>query len=497
MATLAPPRAPAPQAGTPQELAPPRRGLRAPSLDTLFTAVFALFGWGVGIERLSDNSFFTHLQTGGLILDRGIPFADPYSFTAHGTDWIAQSWLAELLYAVIDRTFGAFGLRVLGGLVGIAIAVLAFRLALRIAGERMRAALLTIAALGGLYTIWSERPLLLGVLFLLLVMWVVEVPESMLGRRPLIALPVIFWLWANVHGTFALGFAYVGLHVLGQWLDGRRPWEGRERTLIAGCAIAFVAMFANPYGASLVLFPIDLLRRSDVLRNVIEWSSPDFHHVRGYAFALWIVVFAALAARGRNRMSRRDLLVAVPFLLLGLWALRNIAIAPLVGLPIAARAVAVGRSSSSVSPVRRSFSWAIVTALAVLAVAIGIRADAKPDYALDSYPVKAMDTVERQGLLGRRLLTDDADGGYVILRSWPSQRVFMDDRFDMYPRAVIDDFTTISTGQPGWERVLEERDVEVIVWERDRVLTQLLRTQDDWRMTYQDDDYILFVRDDI
>src|SRR5207237_5959023 len=124
---------------------------------------------------------------------------------------------------------------------------------------------------------------------LLALLWVVEAPDSVVGRRPLIALPILFWLWANVHGTFALGFAYLALHLGGRWLEGHRPWQGRERRLLLGTAAAFVAIFANPYGASLVTFPIDLLRRGDVLRHVVEWASPDFHSIRGYAFALWIV----------------------------------------------------------------------------------------------------------------------------------------------------------------------------------------------------------------
>jgi len=494
MATLAPPRATTPRRPPSAPALVARRRLRPPGLDTLFTGVFAVFGWGVGIERLSDNSFFWHLKTGGLILDQGIPHADPFSFTAPGTKWVAQSWLAELLYGVVDRTFGPFGLRVLGGLIGVVIGVLAFRLALRLAGDRVRAALLTVAALAALYTLWSERPLLLGVLFLLIVLWIVEVPDSALGRRPLVALPVVFWLWANVHGTFALGFLYLALHFGGRWIEGRQPWRGRERALLTGTVFAFLATFANPYGIALVTFPVDLMRRGDALGNVIEWSSPDFHHVRGYAYALWLVVFAVVAARAAHRMTRRDLIVAVPFLLLGLWALRNIALAPLVGLPIAARAVAATRPAPEP---RRRLGGAVAVALVVVGLALFVRAAGQPDYALDSYPVRAIDAVERQGLLGRRLLADDADGGYLILRSWPRQQVFFDDRFDMYPRRVIDDFTTISDANPGWAHKLAEYDVEVIVWERSRVLTQLLHLDDTWRVTYRDADYIVFVRTDI
>ena len=404
----------------------PRRRWQPPGLSTLFSAVFALFGWGVGIERLSDNSFFWHLKTGEYILDHGIPHSDIYSYTAPGVKWVAQSWLAEVLYGALDRAFGPFAIRVLGGLVGALIGVLAFRLALRLTRERVRAALLTVAALGGLYTLWSERPLLLGVLFLIVLLWVVEVPDSLVGRHPLVAMPLLFWVWANVHGTFALGFAYVGLHLLGRWLEGARPWAGRERTLLVGSVIALGATFANPYGLSLVLFPIDLLRRGDILRHIVEWGSPDFHSVRGQSFILWIAVFAVV--------------------------------------------------------------------LAIVAASLGLRASSEPNFALKSYPVAAMNAVQHQGLLGQRLLTDDADAGYVILAYWPDQKVFIDDRYDMYPRSVISAFFSLEDGAPGWSHTLDHYGVNVVLWNRSKPLSQYLAQSSAWHRTYRDKTYVIYVR---
>jgi hypothetical protein len=458
--------------------------------------VFVLFGWGVGIARLSDNSFFWHLRTGELILDSGVPHHDPFSYTAHGTPWVAQSWLAELLYGVLDRVGGPFAVRLLGGLVGVAISVLVFRLALRLAGEPGRAALLSIAALAPLYTLWSVRPLVIGVLFLVVLLWMVEVPESWVGRRPLLALPVLFWLWANVHGSFALGFAYLGLHVTGQWLCGRRPWEGRERTLVIGTLVAFAVTFANPYGIDLVAFPIDLLSRGEVLRDVVEWSSPSFATIRGQAFALWVMVFALVVLRGRRGVTRRDLLVAIPFVLLGFWALRNIVVAPLVGLPIAARLVArqPALRRESISP---HIGRTIAGLIGLIIVAVGIRAATWPDFRLSLNPVRALHSLEEEGLLGRKLLTDDSDSGYVILRYWPEQKVFLDDRFDMYPVETIEDFSTVSNVERGWPRVLEKHDVEVVIWERSRPLARAMRLQDGWHVVYRDATWITFVRDDV
>lgn len=470
---------------------PTRRG---PSLEALFTAVFALFGWAIGTMRLSDNSFFWHLRTGQVILDSGFPHHDVFSFSAPGVHWVAQSWLAEVLYAGIDRTAGAWGIRMLIGAIGVATAVLAFRLALRLSGNRVRAALLTALALAALETLWSERPLVFGVLALVVLLWVVEVPESFVGRRPLVALPVLLWCWANVHGTFALGFAYLALHLLGRWLDGHPPWVGRERQLLTGSALGFAVVFVNPYGVSLVTFPIHLLARSDILRHVVEWGSPDFHSARGYLFALWIVVFVALLARAPGRVARRDLLVSLPFLVLGLWALRNIALAPLVGLPIVARTVAVPRRRGGE---RASLGWLLAGALTLVLVVLTVQAAEQPAFAFDDYPVAAMQTVQRDGLLGQRLLTSDADAGYVILRYWPHQRVFIDDRYDMYPRSVIEDYFTVARAQPGWEAVLRRYDIHVIVWAKNDPLIALVEATGHWRMIEHDHTRVVLVRNDV
>jgi hypothetical protein len=492
--------APAPDETAPvdEQEVPTRR--RGPGLDLLFTAVFAVFGVALGIERLADNSFFTHLATGRWILDHGIPREDVYSFTAPGTKWVAQSWLAEVLYAQLDRSFGAFGIRLLGALVAATIFVLVFRLALCLAGERVRAALLSIVALAGLVTLWSERPLVLGVLCLVVLLWIVEVPDCRVGRHPLIALPLLFWLWANVHGTFALGFAYLGLHFLGRWLDGARPWAGRERSLLVGAAIAFAVCFVNPYGPALVIFPVALLSRGDVLEHVVEWASPDFRDLWGQAFLLWVAVFVWAVARGRHRVSRRDLVVTLPFLVLALWALRNIAVAPLVGLPVVARALAVDPETAASR--RRAerptpIGWALLAVLVVGTVGLVARAAAEPDFATAAYPVRAMEALERRDLIGTRLLMDDGDAAYAELAYPDEQPVFLDDRYDMFPVPVIEDYLALGDATVHWERIFRRYDVETVVWPEDHPLVRFLTDSGDWTEIHRDRHWVALVRNDL
>jgi hypothetical protein len=454
-------------------------------LGWVFAAFFGVFGWAVGISKLSDNSFFWHLRTGEYILDHGIPRHDVFSYTAPGTKWIAQSWLAEVAYALVDRGFGANGIRLFVGLVGAGIGILTYRLALRLVRDRVVACGLTAAALAGIYTVWSERPLLIGVLFLLVLLWVVEVPDSVVGRHPLVVIPVLMWLWANTHGTFELGFAYLGLHLAGRWFDGHRPWEGRERSLLLGSVIGFAVIFVNPYGPDLLLFPLDLLSRGDILSHVTEWQSPDFRQSWGIALALWIVVYVWALARGRHRVTRRDLVVTIPMLLLALWAVRNVAIAPLVCLPVVTRCFA--RDEEKPSTTSRGLVGAAITVLVMAGLVMGYQATTEKGYDLRSYPVAAMRYVERNGLIGSRLLTTDATAGWVILDHYPEQKVFMDDRFDMYPTSVIDDYFKLTRGGRGWSAVLERHDVETIVWPVSSPLGSLLDQSSQWDRVFTRD----------
>ena len=462
-----------------------------PSMAHLFTLVFALGGWRSGLSRLSDNSFFWHLQTGRGILDHGIPRADPYSFSAPGVDWVAQSWLAEALYGVVDRAAGGFGIRLLVAVTGALITALTYRLVLRLCRDHLVAVGLTLAGIGASFTLWSARPLFLGLLAFVGLLWIVEVPDSLLGRRPRLSIPILMWLWANLHGTFVLGFLYLALHLAGRWLDGAAPWRDREWLLSQAAAMGLALTLVNPYGFDLLVFPIQLLGRNEILREVTEWRPPRPGSVQGIMLAVWGGVFLACLAFGRRRPSRRDLLVSVPFLLLAISAERNIAMAPLVGLVVAARAVAPSTPRSAAgTPLNRI----VAGALLALAVLWGVQAAGQPDFDLEEYPVEAMRFLTDQGLLGRRVMTDDRWGGYVILAHWPRQKVFVDDRYDMYPLPILRDSFRFSDAAPSWPEILDRWAIDVVVWKRHTAIVERMGNNAGWERRYEDKVAAVFVR---
>ena len=462
--------------------APPARTEHGPRLSTVFTWLFAIGGLAIGIRPLHDNSFMWHVRTGRLILDSGIPHHDPYSFTANGTKWVAQSWLAELLYGVINTSSAhAFGLRLLGAATGLVVGAMLFRLAWKCANDRVRAGALTVLALAALLNVWSERPLMLGIVAMLLLVYLIEVPGNWMARYPYVTIPVLMWLWANVHGTYVIGFGYLALHLVGRAMEGQPPTRGPERTMLRASVLAGLLTFLNPYGLDLVLFPLRLMGRGEVLKDVSEWQSPNFREGGGMLFGAFLIVTLVLMAR--KRPGLRDLLITVVFMILGLWAVRNVGLAVVAILPIQARLV----HNPNPRPDERKPVHRLMVAVAVLALCVAVlRAAGQDDWNLKAYPVDAFKAVQAQHLEGRRLFTTDAWAGYVIATAWPHQQVFFDDRYDMYPVVVDRDYGTIAGVAPKWRETLDKYKVDLVMEPHAGALNQALAENPDWVKVHED-----------
>jgi hypothetical protein len=171
---------------------------------------------------------------------------------------------------------------------------------------------------------------------------------------------------------------------------------------------------------------------------------------------------------------------------------RNVAIAPLVCLPVVARCFA--REEEKPSTTSRPLVAAAITVLVLAALVMGYQVTTEKAYDLSTYPVAAMRYVERHDLLGSRLLTTDATAGWVILDHFPEQKVFMDDRYDMYPTSLIYDYFKLTRGSTGWDRVLDRHDVETVVWPTNSPLASLLDQSSDWDRVFSRNGDAVWVR---
>ena len=77
-----------------------------------------------------DPDVWWHIKVGATLLStHHWPTMDPYSFTAHGSPWIAYEWLGEVLLAAVQRAWGLPGLVALDVVLAAAILFALYALA--------------------------------------------------------------------------------------------------------------------------------------------------------------------------------------------------------------------------------------------------------------------------------------------------------------------------------------------------------------------------------
>lgn len=434
-----------------------------------------LGGFLVGSRRLTDNSLFTHLATGRLTLENGsVPTTDPFSFTAAGEPWVVQSWLVSTLYGFVERGFGGAGIRVIGGLLVATTMGLVWRLTRPAVSVAMRAVITGLVLVSGV-AFFAPRPLLVGLALMALVL--VLVTEE---RDPRWLVPIL-WVWTNSHGSFPLALVALGTIAAGRWLDGDRtrdPWRPLLWAVV-GTLLAAI----NPLGPALLAFPVNLLNKMELLSNVVEWKSPDFSVGFSRVFLVQVVVAVLALAR---RPSYRAAVPLVVFTAAALLGLRNIPLAAVVLVPgMSVGLAGIGRLDGR----ERGPVPGVLAAVAVVVTLVLVSAQfARPAFDLSAYPTDALVWLDQDGQIGpdRRIATQDTTGNVIELVYGTGARVFFDDRFDMYPRVVADDYLAVHQLKPDWQDALDDHRIERLLWTQSSPLAVAVRDSPDWHIEYQD-----------
>lgn len=447
------------------------------AVGALVTAVGVLAVSG----PLTDSSFYTHLATGRIILDTGIPRTDPYTSTAAGEPWVVQSWFASLLYGVLEEVGGLRSIRLFTALLGGVIAGCAWLLSAKATTLTARlVVVLPVLAIG--INGWSERPLLIGLACFAAALLAAE------GRLDPRWLVPIGWLWVNTHGSWPLGIGVVALLAIGNRLDGeRRPPELRPLAWLVGGCLAGVA---NPYGLRLLTFPVELLSRREELATIVEWKPPKYDRPAEQVFVLLVLI--AVLGLARRRTWRVALPGAV-FVVLAATGSRNILPASFVLL--------VGGASSlagwgSIAGDRTAtIARPLVGAAVALAITVGVVIATSEPLDEAPYPVAADAWLREHDLspTEHRVVAREAVGNWWELRDGPTGRVFIDDRIEVIPAPVVHDFAALLAGDPSWEPILEGYEPEAVLWEADKPLAELLAEDDSWEIAYRDDAFIVAV----
>lgn len=428
-----------------------------------FLAIWLILSVAFRERGFYDPGALWHIKVGEIILDRGFPHTDPFTYTFEGKTWIPQQWGAEVLMAVGHR-LGGLDTLLLGFTALVAgLFTLIFRRASQAGMGPLLAGLVVGVALfiGAFH--YFVRPHMATIALLgWTMMCIVDFERGRRSVARLAGLIPLFVVWTNLHGgvlggAMTLGLAVAGWGILFFFNRSASPIKNwRTAFLLVGIVIACgLTPFVNPFGMEL----INTWQRivgSKVLPQVVnehmplDPSSPLGMTIIGFG-GFYLLLLGGVAP-GLPRVSW---LIPLAWLALSFKGIRQ---GPLFAITAAVAMVDLwphtiwhrllkkhGDGSLARDPdpnPPRSWAWAALPALAVLAAfllqANRIRvpvigsgwARLDPNF----IPVELAPALQEYAASrppGTRIFNDANLGGFLIYHA-PSLKIFMDDRCELY-----------------------------------------------------------------
>jgi hypothetical protein len=449
---------------------------------------------------MRDPDLWWHLRNAQILLTtHHFIRQDLYSFTTFRQPWINPEWLAEIPYYLAFHTFAERGVFLLM-ILAVDLIVVGVLLLCYIRSGSISASWLAtwVAVLLAAINI-GPRTILFGWLCFLAETLILEAYRR--GRDRLWLLVPLFALWINLHGTWLIGYGFLVLYltsglVEGSWgsIESVR-WTPRQwRKLIAVGIASIAALFLNPYGWRLVLYPLDLIFRQQLNVAVVdEWRSVDFQSYYGtlvFLIAAGIIVFT-LARRRSWPLS--DVLFALLAFYAALTHKRFLFLAGIVVCPMLS--IELGSHVFSPYDPRKDKRWLNVVIMAAFYF-FAIRhipSSAKLHAAESQYfPTAALPNLNSR-CVDQRMFNRYEWGGYLI---WNAREisVFLDSRTDIFEyHGVLLDYLK-ATSLNDSLAILDRYRIGCVLLNPASELVYLLRHSSGWKVEHEDAVAVLMVR---
>jgi hypothetical protein len=503
--------------------------------DLLFVALLLGLSCGsMGRLLLRDAGTGWHIRNGQLMLQtHSITRVDSFSATMNGQPWYAWEWLYDVLIAGIHHWLGLNGVVFSTAAIMATTFVLVFYLAMRRGGSLPITLLLLVLSLGASAVHFLARPHVLS--WLLTVIWfelldsAAYTPDREKDPR-VFFLPFLMLLWVNLHGGFLIGFALLGMFLVGGGIQYFTCRERREeirswlRRLGLVTVLSLVASFANPFGYKLHLHIYRYLSDRFLMNHVSEFRSPDFHGVAQQCFAVMLLVAIAAVASARRKHQLPRLLVILLAAYSGLYAARNLPVSSLlltlIVAPLLSDTISKASENAAVVPWLRALLSRLQRLAVrmeklelhfqghvwlVLAFVLGLWACMHggrlgSTQLIDAYFDEKRFPVEAAELIAKRHIREpifgpDLWGGYLTYRLYPQTQVFVDDRHDLYGAQFFKDYLRVVFVQSDWSKILDEKHVNWVLVEKNSSLGTILEQTPQWKLIHEDGTAVLFHRD--
>ena len=452
---------------------------------------------------IADPDLWWHLRNAQSLLTSGhFSVVDSYSYTAPGAGVMPFEWLAELPYYAAYKWAGLSAVFVLVFVLCTAIVMGIFRLSQLASRDVTNSFVATVGGTVLAAVSIGARTLLFGWLYLVALLLILAGVRRG-GWKWLWLVPPLFCLWVNSHGSWPMGMVLFGIFIASGLVEGQwghayaTRWSGPQlRKLLLAAGASAAALFVNPFGSQLVLYPFRVLFASGSgsgsgagIGNIQEFMSVDFQTPWGKVAMVLILGVLAVAVFSEERWRLDEIGFTMVALYYCLTYSRFLFLAGILLPPVFARRVKLMLPYDRAHDRRRPNVIALAILLCLFVVSVPRHSRFHDPV---QYPDAAVAYMQAHGIQGR-IFHEWVWGGYLIWHA-PQIKVFIDGRGDPYgATGVFQDYLD-ATGGVNPQAVLDKYRVQYVLMPADSLLVRLLKNSPAWTVRYSDKTSVLLQR---
>lgn len=428
----------------------------------LLTIVFTILGY-----ITLDPDFGWHLRMGQLILTSGIPQTDPFSYTMPNFPFIDHEWLTNVILFKFYTIIGKVGLSFIFAVLAVAsLVIVTFKKPFPFTFIPILLAATTLLSYTGI------RPQIETLfLFALLIKILTDRP---LLEKLRIFTPLLFLLWVNLHGGFAIGIVTLLLFNIVLILEKRRISFAN----LAIFALSILATFLNPYKTRIWSEVWMQISDHDLRWSILEWYPMIFRV--DFAFLSLLAISLFFILRYRKHFSLFEKLMYFGLLFAGLSSQRHIPFWLIAAIPIVFKSFKLAKWEFSKNILQRARFKKVYKIIAfsviLLCISQSIWTFVKLNYLTEDnfYPkqaIKFLKTLPKE----KEIFSYYGWGGYLIW-NLPQRRVFIDGRMPSWRWESPDgknsswafkEYINAERGQSQAEIIFKKYNVGFILWPKE------------------------------
>lgn len=468
--------------------------------------------------RLTIGDLGRHLKNGELIMNNlSVPRTNLFTYTNGDYPFINHHWGSGVIFYLINKAIRLSGLHISFILLNLVTFLIFFNIACKYSNFYL-AVWLSILILPLLASRPDIRPEIFSNFFSGVFFWIlINYQRGKIKAKYLICLPLISFVWVNLHIYFFIGLTIITAFCLEAFirLFEKKVKFSSIKNLLLVLITSFVASLVNPFGIAGALYPLKIFSNYgyEVGENTsaLTWQNvtsltPDIYFLSAMiVFLLSSVVVCIQSIKFRKPIPVALLTIGSVVTSLSLMSVRNFAIFGYFMLAIIAINVWTLISYQSKKTPLKGWvlpSLGFVTiVLVVYYVFFGLKGKILFNIGLKTEEEKSAEFFIENRIKGP-IFNDFDIGGYLVYYLYPKYQLFIDNRPEAVPASFFRDiYIPVLENDKKWQEASEKYHFNAIFFYRlDRtepaIKFLLNRIKDpEWAVVFVDNYTIIFLRE--